>query len=149
MTSKTRTNFTRGLDPSGRKVPAPRTSAPTAQSGGRTLRPLAIDLMLQLGDLQLLLGDQRFVFRRFRAGDRKSAVISKPLARSAASASFRAAMPSGTASRSASMRRSESQIRRDMTPQNCSNRRFLRSARALRSPTQLQIPLVDSFQRGN
>jgi hypothetical protein len=27
--------------------------------------------MLQLGDLQLLLGDQRFIFRRFRAGDRE------------------------------------------------------------------------------
>ena len=37
----------------------------------RTFRPWPIDLMFQLGDLQLLLGDQRFVFRRFRAGDRE------------------------------------------------------------------------------
>ena len=34
----------------------------------RRLRPLAVDLMLQLGDLQLLLGDQRLVFRRLDRG---------------------------------------------------------------------------------
>ena len=37
----------------------------------RALRPLPVDLTLQLGDPQLLLGDQRLVFRRFRAGDRE------------------------------------------------------------------------------
>ncbi|MBB4399243.1 hypothetical protein GGD62_008394 [Bradyrhizobium sp. ERR14] len=66
------------------------------------LAPLAVDLMLEVRDLQLLLGNQRFVFRCFRAGDREL-VISKPFARSAASAPFRAAMSSGTASRSASV----------------------------------------------
>ena len=37
----------------------------------RALRSLPVDLALQLGDPQLLLGDQRTVFRRFRAGDRQ------------------------------------------------------------------------------
>ena len=37
----------------------------------RALRPLPVDLMPQLGNLQLLLGDQRLVFRGFRAGDRE------------------------------------------------------------------------------
>jgi hypothetical protein len=35
----------------------------------RTLRPLPVDLALKLGDPKLLLGDQRAVFRGFRAGD--------------------------------------------------------------------------------
>ena len=37
----------------------------------RALRPLAVDLTLQLRDPQLLLRDQRHVFRRFRTGDRQ------------------------------------------------------------------------------
>ena len=37
----------------------------------RALRPLPVDLTLQLRDPQLLLRDQRHVFRRFRAGDRQ------------------------------------------------------------------------------
>ena len=37
----------------------------------RALRPLPVDLALQFRDPQLLLGDQRHVFRRFRAGDRQ------------------------------------------------------------------------------
>ena len=37
----------------------------------RALRSLPVDLTLQLGDPQLLLGDQRHVFGRFRAGDRQ------------------------------------------------------------------------------
>jgi hypothetical protein len=32
---------------------------------------LSVDLTLKLGDPQLLLGDQRAVFRGFRAGDRE------------------------------------------------------------------------------
>lgn len=37
----------------------------------RTLRPLPVDLALELGDPKLLLDDQRTVFRRLRAGNRK------------------------------------------------------------------------------
>jgi hypothetical protein len=37
----------------------------------RALRPLPVDLMPQLGNLQLLLGDQRLVFRGFCTGDRE------------------------------------------------------------------------------
>jgi hypothetical protein len=32
---------------------------------------LSVDLTLKLGDPQLLLGDQRTVFRSFRTGDRE------------------------------------------------------------------------------
>ena len=37
----------------------------------RAFRALPVDLALQLGDPQLLLGDQRHVFRRLGAGDRQ------------------------------------------------------------------------------
>ena len=37
----------------------------------RALRPLPVDLTLQLGDPQFLRGDQRHVFRRLRANDRQ------------------------------------------------------------------------------
>ena len=37
----------------------------------RAFRSLPVDLALQLGDLQLLLGNQRTVFRCLRAGDRE------------------------------------------------------------------------------
>jgi hypothetical protein len=37
----------------------------------RAFRSLPIDVALQLGDPQLLLGNQRTVFRRFRTGNRK------------------------------------------------------------------------------
>ena len=37
----------------------------------RTFRTLPVDLALQLGDPQLLLGDQRHVFGRLGAGDRQ------------------------------------------------------------------------------
>jgi len=43
-------------------------------------------------------------------------------------------------------RRSESQIGGVVTPQNASSCRFLGSARARRSPAQLRIPPVNSFQ---
>jgi hypothetical protein len=100
----------------------------------RTLRPLAIDLTLKLGDPKLLLGDQGAIFRRLRTGDREFSGDSKPFARSAASASFKAATSSGAASRSAFMRRSESQIGGVVIPQNAKSRRFLHLASAQRSP---------------
>jgi hypothetical protein len=37
----------------------------------RAFRSLAVDLALQLGNLQLLLGNQRSIFRRLRSGNRK------------------------------------------------------------------------------
>ena len=37
----------------------------------RALRPLPVDLALELGDPQLLRGDQRHVFRRLRPRDRQ------------------------------------------------------------------------------
>ena len=64
----------------------------------RAFRSLPIDLTLQPGDPQFLLGNQRAVFGRFRAGDREFRGDLQPFARSTANASFRAAMSSGTAS---------------------------------------------------
>jgi len=56
----------------------------------RALRPRTVDMTLQLGDLQLLVRDQRAVLRGLRTGHRGSAT-SSPFARSIASAFRRAA----------------------------------------------------------
>lgn len=106
-----------------------------------------IGLVLQLGDLQLLLCDQRFVFRRFRAG---SAAISKLFARSTASASLRAATSFGTASRSSSMRHSESQIGRVGTPQTACIRSFFAQpalcGRQLSCGFRQSIPSIEGIE---
>lgn len=70
----------------------------------RAFRSLAVNLTLELGDPKLLLCDQCTVLRRLRMGNREfRSAISRPFARSVASAAFKAATSSGSASRSASM----------------------------------------------
>jgi hypothetical protein len=79
----------------------------------RALRARSIDLPLELGDPQLLMGDQGQVFGRLgpRHCQRRGpgvARTSRTRARSIASAAFNASMSSGSAARSVSMTRSES-----------------------------------------
>ena len=62
----------------------------------RALRSLPVDLALELGDPQLLLGNQRAVFRRLRPGDRQLRGNLQGLRALDASASFSAAMSSGS-----------------------------------------------------
>ena len=74
----------------------------------RTFRPLPVDLALELGDPELLRGDQRHVLRGFRPRDRqlrRDFLAPRALGDSAA---FRAATSSGRASGAGSMRRRES-----------------------------------------
>ena len=70
----------------------------------RALRPLPVDLALELGDPELLRGDQRDVFEVFARATARFAATSNRLARSAISAAFRAATSSGRASEAGSMK---------------------------------------------
>src|SRR5262249_3215787 len=79
----------------------------------------------------------------FARATASAAAISSAFVRSIANASLRAATSSRIAWRSASMRRSESQIGSVVIPQNAGSRKFIRSARALRPPRLLGISPVD------
>jgi len=69
----------------------------------RAFRSLPVDLALQLGDLQLLLGISAVSSDAFARATASSAAISRAFARSLANATFRAFMSSGRASRALSM----------------------------------------------
>ena len=90
----------------------------------RAFRPLAVDLALEFGDPQLLLGDQRLSSDALARATASSAAISNAFARSIASAAFRAATSSGKGVAISIHGRSKSQIGCVVTPQNARSRRF-------------------------
>ncbi len=106
----------------------------------RALRAGTVDLPLQLGDPQLLMGDQGQVFgcagaRRPPVPRHQHRVVrprSRILARSIVSAALSASMSSGRAARSASMTQIESQIRPGELLENAAVRLILRRWRAAR-----------------
>ena len=73
----------------------------------RAFRSLAVDLAFELGDPQLLMGNQRRSSDAFARATASSAAISRAFARSLTNASFRAVMSSGRASRGVSMQTRE------------------------------------------
>ena len=115
----------------------------------RAFRSLPVDLALQLGDLQLLLGNQRTVFRRLRKGDRKFCCDIQSLRAFAHQRLFQSGYVFGK-----SVARRVHANKKIINSVICgvlkcaSSLILFRSAGALRSPRQLRVSPVDPFQRG-
>lgn len=113
----------------------------------RTFRSLPVDLALQLGDPQLLLGNQRTVFRCLRTGDRKLRRDIQSLRAFGRQRLFQSGYVVGrsVASRVHANQRIINSVICGALKSTWSNILF-GSAGALRSPRQLRISPVDPFQ---
>ena len=113
----------------------------------RAFRSLPVDLALELGDPQLLLGNQRTVFRRLRTGDRKLRCDIQSLRALGRQRLFQSGYVVGksVASRVHANQRIINSVICGALKCTWSNILF-GSAGALRSPCQLRISPVDPFQ---
>ena len=110
-----------------------------------TLRPLAVDLTLEFEDPQASAGRSASRLPRL-SRMRPSAAISKALARSTASARFRAATSPGMTSQSHPCDAVNYRLGCVGTPQNACNPEFFAQPALCDRQLSCGIPPVDSFQ---